>query len=199
MKLEGVNVSFGALDVLKDFSLALPQTGRIALMGPSGCGKSTVLRVLGGLISQPKGVRTGWEGRRVGFLFQEDRLLPWFTARENVQAVCQNPKNGEAERALCAAGLIESAWDKYPGALSGGMRQRVALARLFAYGADVWLLDEPFKGLDADSRKQVIQQLIAHASGKLLVLVTHERAEAEQLCECIVRVQGPPLCLVDGV
>lgn len=195
MKLKRANVRFGTLDVLRDFSLSLPHTGRMALMGPSGCGKSTLLRVLGGLIPQPDGVRVGWEGRRIGFLFQEDRLLPWFTARENVRAVCKDAKDGTAERALAAAGLIESAWDQYPDALSGGMRQRVALARLLAYGADVWLLDEPFKGLDADSRAQIIGQLIAHADGKLLLLVTHERTEAEQLCEQIWTVQGPPLTL----
>lgn len=196
MRIESANVRFGALQVLHTFSLALPQTGRVALMGPSGCGKSTLLRVMGGLIAQPEGVRVGFEGRRVGFLFQEDRLLPWFTARENVRAVCKEPKDGAADRALCAAGLVESAWDKAPDALSGGMRQRVALARLLAYGADVWLLDEPFKGLDMDSRTQIIQQLIAHAEQKLLVLVTHEQAEAEQLCERIIRVQGPPLTVL---
>lgn len=196
MKLERANVRYGALEVLKDFSLSLPRTGRIALMGPSGCGKSTLLRVLGGLIPQPQGVRVGAEDRRIGFLFQEDRLLPWFTARQNVQAVCADAKDGTAERALEAAGLVQSAWEKIPGELSGGMRQRVALARLFAYGADVWLLDEPFQGLDAQSRTQIIEQLIAHAEGKLLLLVTHERAEAEQLCERILQVQGPPLTLL---
>ena len=197
MKIEQLCVSYGAQTVLADFSLSLPETGAVALMGPTGCGKTTLLRVLSGLLKPQSGRVHGLAGKRVAVLFQEDRLLPWLSARDNVAAVLEKGETARAEQALRDVGLPESAFDKRPAALSGGMRQRVALARLLAYGGDVWLLDEPFKGLDADSRAHVMQTVRRAGQGKLIVLVTHEKAEAQALSERIVTLTGPPLRLVE--
>ena len=194
--MEHLCISYGSQAVLADFSLELPETGAVALMGPTGCGKTTLLRVLAGLLQPQSGRVDGLTGKRVAVLFQEDRLLPWLTARENVAAVLEKGETARAEQALRDAGLPESAFDKRPAELSGGMRRRVALARLLAYGGDVWLLDEPFKGLDADSRARVMQTVKRAGQGKLIVLVTHEKAEAQALSECIVTLAGPPLHLV---
>ena len=194
--MEHLCISYGSQAVLADFSLELPETGAVALMGPTGCGKTTLLRVLAGLLQPQSGRVDGLTGKRVAVLFQEDRLLPWLTARENVAAVLEKGETARAEQALRDAGLPESAFDKRPAELSGGMRRRVALARLLAYGGDVWLLDEPFNGLDADSRARVMQTVKRAGQGKLIVLVTHEKAEAQALSECIVTLAGPPLHLV---
>lgn len=196
--MEHLCISYGSQAVLADFSLELPETGAVALMGPTGCGKTTLLRVLAGLLQPQSGRVEGLTGKRVAVLFQEDRLLPWLTARENVAAVLEKGETARAEQALRDAGLPESAFDKRPAELSGGMRRRVALARLLAYGGDVWLLDEPFKGLDADSRARVMQTVKRAGQGKLIVLVTHEKAEAQALSERIVTLAGPPLRRVDG-
>ena len=196
--MEHLCVRYGEQVVLADFSLSLPETGTVALMGPTGCGKTTLLRVLSGLLEPQSGRVCGLAGKRVAVLFQEDRLLPWLSARDNVAAVLEKGETARAEQALRDVGLPENAFGKRPAELSGGMRRRVALARLLAYGGDVWLLDEPFKGLDADSRARVMQTVKRAGQGKLIVLVTHEKAEAQALSERIVTLAGPPLRRVDG-
>ena len=199
MKIEHLCVRYGEQVVLADFSLSLPETGTVALMGPTGCGKTTLLRVLSGLLEPQSGRVCGLAGKRVAVLFQEDRLLPWLSARDNVAAVLEKGETARAEQALRDVGLPENAFGKRPAELSGGMRRRVALARLLAYGGDVWLLDEPFKGLDADSRARVMQTVKRAGQGKLMVLVTHEKAEAQALSERIVTLAGPPLRRTDEI
>ena len=197
--MEHLCVRYGEQMVLADFSLSLPETGTVALMGPTGCGKTTLLRVLSGLLEPQSGRVCGLAGKRVAVLFQEDRLLPWLSARDNVAAVLEKGETARAEQALRDVGLPENAFGKRPAELSGGMRRRVALARLLAYGGDVWLLDEPFKGLDADSRARVMQTIQRAGQGKLMVLVTHEKAEAQALSERIVTLAGPPLRRTDEI
>ena len=197
--MEHLCVRYGEQVVLADFSLSLPETGTVALMGPTGCGKTTLLRVLSGLLEPQSGRVRGLAGKRVAVLFQEDRLLPWLSARDNVAAVLEKGETARAEQALRDVGLPENAFGKRPAELSGGMRRRVALARLLAYGGDVWLLDEPFKGLDADSRARVMQTIQRAGQGKLMVLVTHEKAEAQALSERIVTLAGPPLRRTDEI
>ena len=197
--MEHLCVRYGEQVVLADFSLSLPETGTVALMGPTGCGKTTLLRVLSGLLEPQSGRVCGLAGKRVAVLFQEDRLLPWLSARDNVAAVLEKGETACAEQALRDVGLPENAFGKRPAELSGGMRRRVALARLLAYGGDVWLLDEPFKGLDADSRARVMQTVKRAGQGKLMVLVTHEKAEAQALSERIVTLAGPPLRRTDEI
>lgn len=197
--MEHLCVRYGEQVVLADFSLSLPETGTVALMGPTGCGKTTLLRVLSGLLEPQSGRVCGLAGKRVAVLFQEDRLLPWLSARDNVAAVLEKGETARAEQALRDVGLPENAFGKRPAELSGGMRRRVALARLLAYGGDVWLLDEPFKGLDADSRARVMQTVKRAGQGKLMVLVTHEKAEAQALSERIVTLAGPPLRRTDEI
>ena len=192
MKITEVTLSFGGQTVMEKFSLALPKQGLVALMGPSGAGKTTLLRVMMGLES-PQSGRANTENAKVALLFQEDRLLPWLTARQNVEAVLGPNEKQQATKALGSMGLEEQAWDKLPEELSGGMRRRVALARLICYGGDVWLMDEAFKGLDRESRDALIPFFKQQAETRLIVLVTHEKEDAVRLGAQIIELEGPPL------
>ena len=174
------NVSFAYPDkpVLTRFSYALPDTGAVCLTGPSGCGKTTLLRLLAGLEIQTEGTVRGVP-QRLSVVFQEDRLLPWATVEENVSLVLDTPDAAEiAAGWLDTVGLGEVR-DQLPHALSGGMQRRVALARAFAADGDLWLLDEPFTGLDRALAQSMAAIVHKAAQQKPVVLVTHTREEAD--------------------
>lgn len=191
MKVNDVTVCFGTQTVLSHFSLCLPQSGVVALMGPSGVGKTTLLRVMMGLETPQSG--TVEQPERLAYLFQEDRLLPWLTALGNVEAVLPKGKKAQAAEALRAMGLPKQAFGKRPSALSGGMRRRVALARMVCFGGDAWLMDEAFKGLDTDSKHQAMDALRGYAEGRLIVMVTHDEQDARYMGAHILHLAGPPL------
>lgn len=143
MKITNLSKRFGDKVVLDRFNAEFGD-GITLLTGPSGCGKTTLLHIIAGLIPADSG---SIEGRpeKIGLMFQEDRLLPWLTALDNIRIVCDNEE--EARRYLKAVEL-ENEEKSRPAALSGGMRRRIAFARALAYKADLLLLDEPFKGMD---------------------------------------------------
>ena len=184
LKLTGIFHSYGDHPVLKDRNLTLLPGQRIAIMGPSGCGKTTLLRIALGLLKPTAGTVEN-TFRKTAVVFQEPRLLPWRTALENVNLVL-----GDGKSTLESAGnyleqvYLSNAADKYPRELSGGMQQRVAVARALAAQGDLLILDEPFKAMDEALRDQIIA-LTAQSKAAIL-LVTHEEAEAAALnCEII--------------
>ncbi|MGN0520109.1 MAG: ATP-binding cassette domain-containing protein [Candidatus Fimenecus sp.] len=169
-----VSKSFDEKQVLSNFSYTLSLQGITALMGPSGCGKTTLLRLLCGLETPDSGKISGIP-ETYTFLFQENRLLPWASALENVALVSDTQT---AENILCKVGLAQEL-QALPSALSGGMQRRVALARALAHKSPVLLLDEPFKGLDADLCREMIALLRQEAEKRPILLVTHILQEAE--------------------
>lgn len=178
--------------VLDGFSLELPEAGVVCLTGPSGCGKTTLLRVLAGLATPERGALAGLDGRRVAVVFQEDRLLPWETAVENVVTTQDAEAHRRAAEWLGELGLGASLHLR-PADLSGGMRRRVALARALAAEPDLLLLDEPFTGLDEASWRLAAGLIAAAPPHRLTVLVTHAPAQADALRAPLVRLDGPPL------
>lgn len=184
LKLRGISHSYGDLPVLKNRNLTLHPGQRLALMGPSGCGKTTLLRIALGLLKPTVGTVEN-TFRKTSVVFQEPRLLRWRTALENVNLVLGDGKSTlETARSFLEQVKLSDAADKYPRELSGGMQQRVAVARALAADGDLLILDEPFKAMDEALREQIIAR-VAETKAAIL-LVTHEESEAEMLgCEII--------------
>lgn len=180
LELKNVCLSYGKLEVLKNISLRLARGERIALMGPSGCGKTSLLRVSAGL-QKPYSGSVINSAERTAMVFQEPRLLPWLSAEDNVKLTIPTGAKTSSPPVtwLEKLGIAEAA-KKRPDELSGGMQQRVALARALAYEADLLLLDEPFKALDAGTKENVIKT-ISGSTDAAIILVTHDAGEAAEL------------------
>ena len=194
LQLKGALKRYGSLRVLDGLDIAFPERGVVALLGPSGGGKTTLLRIIAGLERLDAGELALPPGARISMVFQEDRLIPWLSAAENIMAVL--PPGGEsgqtAARILESCGLA-GARHKLPGELSGGMQRRVAIGRALAFGGDILLLDEPFKGLDPATREDVIRILPARRDAGLTIMVTHNIEEARRCADTVLHFTGPPL------
>lgn len=185
LALYEVTKRYGAQTVLEHFSLRVAAGERAALMGPSGCGKTTVVRLLAGL-ECPDAGRVSREGA-LSLVFQEDRLLPALTPAGNLRLVAGRAASPRLEALLARLGL-EDSLRKPVRELSGGMRRRVAIARALAVPFDALLLDEPFKGLDAETRRAAARVLLEEAAGRTILLVTHDPAEAGLLAARVIQM-----------
>ena len=193
IRVQELSLSFGDKVVLDRFSLDFPHVPLLALTGPSGSGKTTLLRVLAGLERPQSGTVSGIAPERTAFLFQEDRLLPWRTAGQNITDVLPRQRRDELEFWLSFAEL-EGEADTMPVQLSGGMARRLALARCAALDSEVLLLDEPFTGVDHERRLRLLDRL--RALGRPVILISHER-EVLDACDRVLTFSGPPLTLLD--
>jgi len=191
LRFDHLHLSFGARTVLRDFSLELPEKGVICFFGASGCGKTTLLHTISGLVKPQSGSILGIENKRTAVVFQEDRLLPWVSAKQNVALVCRGEEKS-AGKWLQKVGLAGEE-DKKPAALSGGMKRRVAIARALAYGGDILILDEPFNGLDTNTERIVISHIREQYADKLVLFITHDSAEAAFFADEVLLLSGPPL------
>lgn len=180
--IKNLCVAFGDKVVLDEFCLELPEGGITALSGPSGCGKTTLLRVLAGLQRPDSGSVEGIDPARSVILFQENRLLPWRSVRQQITDVLPRDRKGEAEDWLALVEL-EGEGDARPDQLSGGMQRRLALARACALGGEWLLLDEPFAGVDAQRAQRILERI--RALGVPVLLASHEEHVLEQ-CDRVV-------------
>ncbi len=195
----------GSVPAIEGLSLEIGQGEFVAIVGPSGCGKSTLLRVASGLVPA-KGGSIRIDGREVdgpppgvGFMFQRDTLLPWATVEDNISVGCELAGIPRADRAARIAELVQlvrlKGFEKhYPSALSGGMRQRVSLARLLAYEPDIYLMDEPFGALDYQTKIIMGRELLRiwEAHRRSVVFVTHDIEEAVALADRVVVMSPRP-------
>ena len=175
--LDKVSRAFDGRQVLQNVSMELPQRGAVCFFGPSGCGKTTLLRLICGLDKPDSGRVNIPQGTRFACHFQEDRLLPWYTAEENLRLVGENI---DAQAWLDKV-LLPEAGKLYPNELSGGMRRRVSLARALAHDSDVLVLDEPVRELDEATAEKMLELIARSVGDRLLILVTHDRTQAEKL------------------
>ncbi len=189
IKVQNITVRYGEKLVLDRFCLEIPAQGLTALSGPSGCGKTTLLRVAMGLVRPSEGSVSGVDPARTAFLFQEDRLLPWRTVAQHITDVLPRFRRGEAGRWLAFAEL-EGEENAYPAALSGGMARRLAMARCAALGGDLFLMDEPFAGVDPERTARILDRL--RELDVPVVLATHQ-PQVLAVCDRVVSLDGPPL------
>ena len=190
--LDHISFEYGRREILSDFTLTLPGVGVTILRGPSGCGKTTLLRLLAGLEQPRSGRITGVCPRETAFLFQENRLLPWRTAQQHLTDVLPRDRREEAERWLALTELTGEE-HSYPAALSGGMCRRLALARCLALGGRLYLLDEPFAGVDPQRASRIMTGLRALPAP---VLLTSHEDHILSLAHRVIDLDGPPLRVV---
>lgn len=180
MKIQHLCKSFDSKMVLDHVSLTLESGGTACLMAPSGRGKTTLLRCIAGLETPDSGQITDLP-ERIAYVFQEDRLCDGFSAVDNIRLVTGKALGeGEIRRHLEELGLAGSL-DQPVRELSGGMRRRVVISRAVCFGADLLLLDEPFKGLDDEARQQTADYILRHRGAAAILCVTHDREDAAAL------------------
>ena len=203
VEIRGLDLAFGAVEVLKDLTLEIPEGEFLVLLGASGCGKSTLLNCIAGLLDITGGQifikdrNVTWaepSQRGIGMVFQSYALYPQMTVKGNLSFGLKNariPKAEIEERVARAAGIlqIEPLLDRKPAALSGGQRQRVAIGRAITRDPQVFLFDEPLSNLDAALRVQTrieIARLHEKMAGTTMIYVTHDQVEAMTLADRIV-------------
>jgi NitT/TauT family transport system ATP-binding protein len=206
VEVRGVSKMYpGGVEALNNISLDFPKGELTTILGPSGCGKTTLLKIIAGLLDATRG-EVLVAGRRVtgpgperAFVFQDFALMPWATVLRNVAFGLELRGVGRSEREAVAAKYIGEVGLKgfehsFPHALSGGMRQRVGLARALAVDAEVLLMDEPFSAVDEQTRRKFQEDLlalIAHER-KTFLFVTHSIEEAVYVSDRIVLLSRRP-------
>lgn len=203
--LKNIHKNFAALEVIKDLSYDFKEGQVTCLLGPSGCGKSTILKMISKLDTNYQGSILGLEDKNISYVFQENRLIPWLTVKENLEFVLEGQIESQDLEELIAfyinkVGLNDFV-HAYPNELSGGMKQRVSLARAFSMPHDLLLMDEPFQGLDEQLKDQLmtlLETLIA-IDKKTVIMVTHDINEAKRLGDTIIELVGKPINKINKI
>ena len=191
MELKNITVRFDEKKVYDSFHIAFPENKITCILGASGCGKTTLLNVIAGTVPYTGEVVD--KSKKIGFIFQNPTLFSHLTVEQNIQYVLKKDikdkkiRKEKTEKVLREVELYDDR-KKYPEELSGGMAQRVSLARAFAYESDLLLLDEPFKGMDISLKKKVIDLFIGlyEKRKNTAIMVTHDLDEAILLADKIV-------------
>ena len=207
LEVRGIGKDF-LIPVIGSVSFAVEPGEFVCLLGPNGCGKTTLLRIVGGIEPASRGqvlldgqpvIADRRHQRHVGVVFQEDRLLPWLSLRDNVALVLKplgldaRARHARAAQHLRLAGL-QGFEDYYPGRVSGGMRQRAAIARALAIEPDLLLMDEPFGALDAQNRRIMQQEVrrIWAETRRTILFVTHSIEEAVAIGTTLIMLSARP-------
>ena len=186
LKIQNLSYKYGKSLVIDDLTYEF-ECGKVsAIIGESGIGKTTLLNLITDLIDAPNGKITT-DIQKIGYVFQEPRLFDWMSALENVSTVSDD---ATARKILTKMGLADAIY-KYPQELSGGMKQRVAIARALAYDPELVILDEPFKGLDPEMRREISEFVFSTLKNKTVIMVTHDTADLE-LADIVLELTSAP-------
>lgn len=205
IKLINVTKKYNGLEILKDFNISFKKNKITCLFGPSGVGKTTIANILAGIVPIDKGFIEGTENSLFSYVFQEPRLLKWYNVYDNIDFVLKDiyPPDKRAEIINNYLEMVElSPYKNYKiNALSGGMEQRVSLARAFAYPSDILIMDEPFKGLDFKLKSEMISlfKTMWHKSNRTVIFITHDLEEAINLPDTIYKLSGRPLNIINEI
>ncbi|WP_416148326.1 ABC transporter ATP-binding protein [Salipaludibacillus sp. HK11] len=201
MKFEQVTLMYTGKKIFSNFSWKIESGIITCMMGSSGVGKTSLLRLASGLLKPQSGFIHKSKGR-LSYIFQEPRLLPWYTVQENLMWMMDNKRKDGKRRSvlklLDEVGLGDSA-SLYPNQLSGGMKQRLSIARGFISNPDVLLMDEPFQNLDSKTRADIHQILLRlwKKNKPTVLLVTHDLEEARALGHRVVYLKGLPVTIYE--
>ncbi len=193
IRFDSVSLSYGDKKIIDRLSFCFESGKKYALMGESGIGKTTILGIIAGLKKAENGT-VERDSDKVSYVFQDARLFPWLTVLENVMLVSNAPKEkarAQATALLAELGLSDTL-DMYPEELSGGMKQRVSIARALMYNYDILLLDEPFRALDEVTAKQVAEYIFDVSRDKTVIFVTHDKSDA-QYADYLVNISESPI------
>ena len=186
LKANNISFAFGDTNILSDFSASFKDGTITAITGASGIGKTTLLNILAGLLKVKSGTVES-TFTRASYIFQDPRLFPWLSALENVNIVCNDK---EISKKTLASLFEESdIFEKYPSELSGGMKQRISIARAIAFSPDIIFMDEPFRGLDEKTKEKTKRVLIDYikSNGKTAIIVTHDKTDLE-FCDKVIEL-----------
>lgn len=195
--------SYADLKVLDNISIDFPENKVTCILGPSGCGKSTLLNIIGGILDEDSGQVIGFKDASISFVFQEDRLIKWKSVKDNLRFVLKGKMDKKAieetiDSYLKSVNLLEYK-NYYPNSLSGGMKQRISILRAFIYPSQVLIMDEPFKSLDVNNKRIVIDffKKLQSVEKRTCIIVTHDIGEAMELADRIVILSDKPSRVVE--
>lgn len=199
VELDEVSLVFEQNRVISKLSLEIEDEEIVCIIGPSGCGKTTLLNLISGSLAPSAGAVTR-SADKLSYVFQEDRLLPWKNTEDNISIVNPDANIEELEQIIKLVNL--EGFEKYlPRQLSGGMRQRVSIARGFFFPAELLLMDEPLKSLDYSLRMNLLHSILklAEIEKRTLVYVTHEIDEALILADRIIVLSKSPATIAEEI
>ena len=188
IELSNVSIAYGKETVLENVSLSVKKGEHIAVMGKSGSGKTTLVNTVAGLIHLKSG-KMHVKGK-ISYVFQEARLLPWLSVLENVLFVTEATDENERKAKEILAELnLSDDLEKLPSQLSGGMQQRVSIARALLFSADIIILDEPFSALDTEMKEKVISLIKKYGEEAAVIMITHDISDAKAISDKIYYIE----------
>lgn len=198
-KLEQINFSYQGHELLNDFNLEIPEGEISCILGPSGCGKTSLLNLISNILKPNSGRIIGFPDSSFSYIFQETRILPWRTVYQNIAFTLHDKMSPDHvhEKAEKFMTLVElSEWkDQYPSKLSGGMKQRISIARAFAFPSSTILMDEAFQGLDIGLKNKLFEVFLRSwkEEPRTVIFVTHDLDEALYLGNRIFLMSEAPV------